>query len=58
MREKTFCMSKTGKDVEFCKARYQQAYLLMKLMKRESQMMHLGRKYAEWYGEDICANEA
>lgn len=58
LREKTFCMSKTGKDVEFCKARYQQAYLLMKLMKRESQMMHLGRKYAEWYGEDICANNA
>lgn len=56
--KRVYCSNRMSVDASTNKQGYQQAYLLMKLMKKESQMMRLSRKYAEWYGEDICANEA
>ena len=55
--KRVYCSNRMSVDASTNKQGYQQAYLLMKLMKKESQMMRLSRKYAEWYGEDICANE-
>ncbi len=42
-----------GKVREEGKKCYQQAFQLMKLMKREVQMKGLMRAYKEWYGEEI-----
>lgn len=40
----------------FGKQEYYQAYLLLKLMKKDKQMRYLQREYKEWYGEELFIN--
>ena len=44
---------KSGEQEEWSKANYQQAFQLLKLMKKERQMKRLQSRYREWYGEEI-----
>ena len=44
---------KSGEQEEWSKANYQQAFQLLKLMRKERQMKRLQSRYREWYGEEI-----
>lgn len=52
-REKVYCMEQKMHDEEWSKANYQQAFQLLKLMRKERQMKRLQSRYREWYGEEI-----
>ena len=52
-REKVYCMEYKKHDEEWSKENYQQAFQLLKLMKKERQMKRLQDRYKQWYGEEI-----
>ncbi len=56
LEEKIYSMVKMNGDRHFGKQEYYQAYLLLKLMKKDKQMRYLQREYKEWYGEELFIN--
>lgn len=56
LEEKIYSMVKMNGNRHFGKQEYYQAYLLLKLMKKDKQMRYLQREYKEWYGEELFIN--
>lgn len=53
LEERIYTMDRMKGDRTLSKDRYQQAYQLLKVMRKERQMECLRNVYTEWYGEEI-----
>lgn len=54
--ERQYSENRMNDDRKSGKDRYQQAYQILKLLKKDRQMRNLQRQYERWYEEKFCEN--